>query len=177
VTSDGSIYWSAGDALAKSTDHGVSWSRVGAGLVNLVRPIEVGGGRLVSAKSNSLVMSSDAGATWTAFGPPLPYQPAGVVYSDRAKALFIWHWDCGARVLPDAIERLSYDFGPAVSPPQPVESPPFPPALDTPSPPPTVDMPPPPPASDAAPAPEDNPMPPSMDEPPPPDPDAPTEGE
>jgi hypothetical protein len=35
------------------------------------------------------------------------------VYSENQKALFIWHFDCGTRVLPDAIQKLSYEFGPS----------------------------------------------------------------
>ncbi|MBO0879796.1 MAG: hypothetical protein J2P17_05380 [Mycobacterium sp.] len=110
VTSDGSIYWAVGEALAKSSDHGVTWSSIDGGFVNSLHPIEVPGGRLVSARSDTLVVSSDGGATWTQFGPQLPYPPAGVVYSENQKALFIWHWDCGTRVLPDAIQKLSYEF-------------------------------------------------------------------
>jgi hypothetical protein len=78
-----------------------------------VQPIEVPGGQLVTAKRDTLVVSSDGGETWEPLGPQLPYVPAGVVYSANQKALFIWHWDCNTRVLPDAIERLSYEFSPS----------------------------------------------------------------
>ena len=108
VTSDGSIYWAVGNALAKSSDHGVTWSEVGGGFVNELHPIEVPGG-LVTARSDTLVASSDGGASWEPIGAQLPYAPAGVVYSENQKALFIWHWDCGTRVLPDAILKLSYE--------------------------------------------------------------------
>ena len=119
VTSDGNIYWAVADALAKSSDHGVTWSLVGGGFVN-EHPIEVPGGRLVTAQQDTLVVSSDGGASWEPLGPQLPYSPAGVVYSESQKALFIWHWDCGTRVPADAIEKLSYEFpstaGPLASP-------------------------------------------------------------
>jgi photosystem II stability/assembly factor-like uncharacterized protein len=110
VASDGTIYWAAADSIAKSTDHGVTWSTVGSGFVDDLQPIEVPGGRLVTATSDSLVVSSDGGATWQQIGPQLPYPPAGLVYSENQKALFISHWDCGSKVLPDAIQKLSYDF-------------------------------------------------------------------
>jgi photosystem II stability/assembly factor-like uncharacterized protein len=110
VTSDGTIYWVVGDALAKSSDHGATWSSVGGGFMNGLHPIEVTGGRLVTAQSDTLVVSSDGGATWVPFGPKLPYPPGGVVYSENQKALFIWHSDCGTQVLPDAIQKLSFDF-------------------------------------------------------------------
>jgi photosystem II stability/assembly factor-like uncharacterized protein len=113
VTSDGSIYWAVANILAKSTDHGVTWSSVGGGFVSELHPIEVPGGLLVTATADTLMMSSDGGARWEPFGPQLPYAPAGVVYSENQKALLIWHWDCGTRVLPDAIQKLSYDFASA----------------------------------------------------------------
>ncbi len=117
VTSDGSIYWAVADGLAKSTDHGVTWSSVGGGFVNELHPIEVPGGLLVAANPDTLVVSSDGGARWEPFGPRLPYVPAGVVYSENQKSLLIWHWDCGARVLPDAIQKLSYEFAPSAGSP------------------------------------------------------------
>jgi photosystem II stability/assembly factor-like uncharacterized protein len=110
VASDGTIYWPVDNALAKSSDHGLTWSLVSSGFVNGLHPIEVSGGRLVTAGANSLWVSSDGGTSWDALGPSLPYVPTGVVYSENQKALFIWHGDCGTRVLPDAIEKLSYDF-------------------------------------------------------------------
>jgi hypothetical protein len=115
VASDGSIYWAVTDALAKSSDHGLTWSRVGGGFVNGLHPIEAPGGRLVTAQTDTLTVSSDGGATWNAFGAPLPYTPAGVVYSENQKALLVWHWDCGTRVLPDAIQKLNYDFSSAAA--------------------------------------------------------------
>jgi photosystem II stability/assembly factor-like uncharacterized protein len=113
VAADGTIYWSAGDALVKSTDRGMSWSRVGGGLANAMHPIQLPDGRLVTASQTTLVASGDGGQTWSPIGPQLPYAPAGVVYSPGQKAFFIWHWDCGNKVLPDAIEVLSYDAGAA----------------------------------------------------------------
>jgi methionine-rich copper-binding protein CopC len=117
VASDGTIYWAVADGLAKSLDHGVTWTPIGGGFVNDLHPIEVPGGLLVTAKSDTLVVSSDGGARWEPFGPQLPYVPAGVVYSENQKSLFIWHWDCGTRVLPDAIQKLSYDFAPSAGGP------------------------------------------------------------
>ncbi len=115
VASDGSIYWPVGDALAKSSDHGLTWSRLGGGFVNGLHPIEVAGGQLVTAQADTLVVSSDGGATWNPFGAPLPYTPAGVVYSENQKAVLVWHSDCGTRVLPDAIQKLNYDFSSAAA--------------------------------------------------------------
>ena len=42
------------------------------------------------------------------------YDPAGVVYSPGRRAFFIWHWDCGAVVLPDAVMRFDYEVASSV---------------------------------------------------------------
>jgi hypothetical protein len=105
VTSSGAIYWSSGGSLIKSTDAGLTWSQVGSNLRQL-RPIEMPDGRLVSAGATTLVISADGGSTWSPLGPALPYAPVGVTYSASRNAFFIWHWDCGGVVLPDAIMRL-----------------------------------------------------------------------
>ena len=119
VASDGSIYWAVADALAKSTDRGVTWSQIGGGFVSELPPIEAPGGRLVTARPDTLVVSSDGGATWESFGPQLPYRPAGVVYSENQKALFIWYAACGTYVPSDAIHKLSYEFGSIAIGPKP----------------------------------------------------------
>jgi len=129
VVADGTIYWAAGDGLVNSTDNGLTWSRVGSGLANDTHPIQLPDGRLVGVKPTTLVVSGDGGLTWTPIGPQLPYVPAGVIYSTGQKAFYIWHWDCGNKVLPDAIEKLNYDLGPAVVTPPP--EPPAPVPTDT----------------------------------------------
>ena len=109
VTSNGTIYWSNGNSLLKSTDSGATWSQVGSNL-RQVRPIELPDGRLVSVGATNLVMSADGGSVWSPIGDPLPFAPAGVIYSPSRRAFFIWHWDCGGVVLPDAIMRLDLDL-------------------------------------------------------------------
>jgi BNR/Asp-box repeat len=109
VTSNGTIYWSYWNSLLKSTDSGSTWSQVGSNL-QPVRPVELPDGRLLSLGATSLVISADAGSTWTPIGDALPFTPAGVIYSPGRKAVFVWRWDCGGVVLPDAIMRLDVDF-------------------------------------------------------------------
>jgi hypothetical protein len=111
VTSSGAIYWSSANSLLKSTDSGSTWNLVGSNLWP-IRPIELPDGRLVSASGSSLVASTDGGSTWSQIGSALPFTPAGVVYSPGRKAFFIWHWDCGSVVLPDAIMELDFDASP-----------------------------------------------------------------
>ena len=40
----------------------------------------------------------------------MPFQASGVVYSVQRKTLFVWHWDCGNVVLPDAIASAGFDY-------------------------------------------------------------------
>jgi hypothetical protein len=111
------------------------------------------------------VVSSDGGSTWEAIGPQLPFRPAGVVYSAQQKAFFIWHWDCANRVLPDAIARLSYDFGGVAAPPAEVQSAPT--SVVPAEPPPSEGVAPAPDSEEAAPAPasdDDTPAPPGPDD-------------
>jgi photosystem II stability/assembly factor-like uncharacterized protein len=108
VTSSGAIYWNLGSSLLKSTDSGSTWVQVGSGL-QPVPPIELPDGTLASLGANNLVVSADGGATWTALGPTLPYTPQGLIYSSNRKAFFIWRWDCGEIVLPNAIMRMDHE--------------------------------------------------------------------
>jgi hypothetical protein len=66
-------------------------------------PLELPDGRIVTVGGDHLIVSSNAGESWTNIGEPLPYQPAGVAYSRSQKTFFIWHNDCGEAVLADAI--------------------------------------------------------------------------
>lgn len=122
VAANGTVYWSSGGSLVKSTDQGVTWTLVGSGLTGQIHPIALPDGRLVSVAGTSLVSSADGGASWSALGPAMPYTPAGVVYSVARKAFFVWTWDCGSVVLPNAIERLDYDFGFPTATPTPTTS-------------------------------------------------------
>jgi hypothetical protein len=109
VTANGTIYWLNGSGLLRSTDSGASWIQVGNNLQS-VSPIELPDGRIVAVGGGNLVISADGGSTWTAIGDPLPFSPAGLIYSPSRRAFFIWHWDCGGVVLPNAIMRLDLDL-------------------------------------------------------------------
>jgi hypothetical protein len=116
VTANGTIYWSHWNGLLKSTDSGLTWGQVGSNL-QPVRPVELPDGRLLSVGATSLMISADAGSTWTPYDAALPFNPAGVIYSPGRKAVFVWHWDCGGVVLPDAIMKLDVDFPSNPAPP------------------------------------------------------------
>jgi hypothetical protein len=108
--SDGAIYWPLNDGrLAKSMDGGVSFSQLETALA-LVTPVELPDGRLASLRDGKLAISADGASSWSPVGEPLPFQPAGLTYSASTRSFYIWHWDCGGVVLPDAIQRAGFDY-------------------------------------------------------------------
>ncbi len=122
LASNGTIYWSVGNSLVKSTDSGLTWTQVGSGLQN-VHPIELADGKLVSVGGSTLMISADGGVSWSPIGPTLPYNPPGVIYSLSRKAFFIWNWNCGGFVLPDAVMKFDFDFGSTTPTPTPSSCP------------------------------------------------------
>jgi photosystem II stability/assembly factor-like uncharacterized protein len=120
ITSNGTIYWNNGGSLVKSTNQGQTWTSVGSGL-HAVTPIQLPDGRLATLANNAIVISTNEGSTWTPITPALPYNnAAGLIYAPQRQAFFVWKWDCGGVVLPDAIQKLDYPItgtGPAPSAP------------------------------------------------------------
>lgn len=108
ITSTGAIYWAASGGLAKSTDSGQTWTLVGSNLYGNSHPIELPDGRIVAGSGSNLVVTANGGTTWTPFGANLPFglQDRGVTYNPSRNAFFIWQWDCGGVVLPNAIYKL-----------------------------------------------------------------------
>jgi hypothetical protein len=110
VASDGSIYWPDGSgSMVRGTGQGSNWTWTevaGDGTLMNVHPIELPGGRIASLARQQVVISSDGGQSWSPVGPPLPFTPVGLVYSDFDKAFYIWQFDCGNKVLPNAIMKL-----------------------------------------------------------------------
>jgi hypothetical protein len=112
VHSDGTIYWSAiyDNGIAKSTDQGVTWTKtVNYGVVATAPLIELPDGRMLTVNADHVVISTDA-ATWTPIGETIPFKPSGVVYATATKTMYVWHWDCGNAVLPDAIATAGFDW-------------------------------------------------------------------
>jgi len=109
--SDGSIYWQLMNdrGIIRSTNQGRTWTQVcGAGMIQGSQLIELPDGKLAAAAGKSVKVSSDQGASWTPVLNPTPIQPAGVIYSPARQAFFIWHWDCGNKVLTNAVWRHEY---------------------------------------------------------------------
>jgi photosystem II stability/assembly factor-like uncharacterized protein len=111
--SDGAIYWPLiyGGGMVRSTDDGASWqSLVQGGVVSGVHPIELPDGRIATVGPHAIVVSSDHGMSWQPATESLPFGDAvGLAYSVQRHAFFVWHFDCGNAVLPDAIMRHDFD--------------------------------------------------------------------
>jgi photosystem II stability/assembly factor-like uncharacterized protein len=105
IASNGTIYWQNGGSLIKSTNQGQTWTSVGSGLQG-ISPIQLPDGRLATLAGNAVVVSSNEGSTWTPITASAPFQPAGLAYARQG--FYVWKWDCGNVVLPDAIQRFDY---------------------------------------------------------------------
>lgn len=121
VVADGTIYWELiyDRGVTRSTNQGADWVQAcGGGRIKGSQLIELPDGKLAAVGGNCLKVSSDQGATWTQVAEPTPVQAAGVVYSPVRQAFFIWQWDCGNKVLPNAIFRYDYPIVPTQSKPR-----------------------------------------------------------
>jgi hypothetical protein len=111
--SDGSIYWALiyDRGMIKSTDQGNTWTApIGANTVKTSHPIELPDGRIAMVGPKGVVISSDHGAHFTAYGPQPPFAPASVAYSPYRNAFYIRNWDCGNVVLANAVMQLGFDY-------------------------------------------------------------------
>jgi hypothetical protein len=110
--SDGAIYWSLiyDRGLIKSTDQGNSWKQTIMGGLRTVHPIELPDGRIVTAGSKTLMISSDHGVSFTPIGADLPFTPNSLTYSPYRNAFYVEQFDCKNLVLPNAISRFGFDY-------------------------------------------------------------------
>ncbi|MEY2411039.1 MAG: hypothetical protein QOF48_3709 [Verrucomicrobiota bacterium] len=111
VASDGSIYWPLmyDRGLVRSTDRGETWKQVcGPGQIKGSKIIELPGGKLAAVAGKTIKVSSDQGASWKPVMDPLPVPASGLIYSPARGSVFIWHWDCGNKVLTNAIWRHAF---------------------------------------------------------------------
>jgi photosystem II stability/assembly factor-like uncharacterized protein len=109
--SDGSIIWQLayGRGVIRSTDRGQTWMQVcGPGVIKGSKIIELPDGKLATVAGKGIKVSSDHGASWSSVLEPTPVQPAGVIYAPLRHAFFIWNWDCGNKVLTNAVWRHDY---------------------------------------------------------------------
>ena len=116
--SDSAIYWPLlGDAgLAKSTDFGLTWTKIVEGGVLVgVQPAELPDHSLVAVGVDHLMRSKDGGTSWQPIGEPLPFKLMGtdqgsLAYSAQSKTFFLSQWDCNNAVLPNAIMSAGFDY-------------------------------------------------------------------
>lgn len=116
--SDGAIYWplfyDAG--IAVSRDEGVTWT-VTSGPVHSRGgpPVELPDGRVLALGHESILASSDHGATWQPIGSPLPYPGQncgtyGLTYAAEPRALFIHQNDCSGHVASSSVWSSHFDY-------------------------------------------------------------------
>jgi hypothetical protein len=111
--SDKSIYWpNVNGGVARSTDDGQSWTKMSDN-GSVINVVELPDGRIASLSKDTLVISSDHGATWKVASPPLPSVANGVsqmTYSVHQKAFFGVHFACQPTVGDDSLLRYDFDF-------------------------------------------------------------------
>jgi photosystem II stability/assembly factor-like uncharacterized protein len=107
VASDGSIYWQRvwGGGLLKSTDRGKTWTELGKGVKS--NPMEIPGNRIAGLADSQVMVSKDGGQSWEKVGPPIPFRPNGLTYSDKGKAFYAWRMADNMKKPPTSIVRLN----------------------------------------------------------------------
>ena len=106
VATDGAIYWEKlwGGGLLKSTDQGKTWALVSKAVKS--NPIELPGKRLAALADAQVMVSSDGGATWTKLGPPVPFKPNGMTFSEKGKAFYAWKLSDNTKFDKQSIVKL-----------------------------------------------------------------------
>jgi photosystem II stability/assembly factor-like uncharacterized protein len=107
VASDGAIYWQRlwGGGLLKSTDKGRTWTAIARDIKT--NPIELPNHRLAGLADSQILVSTDGGLKWTKLGPPAPFKPNGITYSDKGKCFFAWALADNLKRPPQSIVRLN----------------------------------------------------------------------
>ncbi len=90
VTSNGTIYWPAGDGevVLRSTSHGKSWESLPTSVKSC--PVELPKRWLAALGDQQLLISNDGGESWDAVGQKLSFQPKGLVYDEKGNCFFAW---------------------------------------------------------------------------------------
>lgn len=91
------IYWlvANGGGIVKSSDGGESFEFTGTGTGGApLSLVQLPNGVLATHNESNILVTSDDGASWTPVGPPLPYVPWGVAYSEQRDSFYIWQFTC-----------------------------------------------------------------------------------
>jgi len=118
VVVGGAIYWLVADGggVVVSIDQGATFTRAGEGTGGAPQSlVALPGGVLASYNDENVLVSDDAGASWTAVGPSLPYVPWGLAYSEQRQSLYVWRFTCafnaGEPVTPMSIMQIDASIG------------------------------------------------------------------
>jgi hypothetical protein len=72
-------------------------------------PIELPDHRLAALAEAQIMVSTDGGATWVKLGPPAPFKPNGITYSDQGKCFYAWRLTDNMKVEKQSIVRLDVE--------------------------------------------------------------------
>ena len=101
-----------GGGLVVSTDGGASFERTGQATGGSPQSLlALPGGRLATYDSSHVLVTDDAGSTWTPVGPSLPFEPWGLAYSAERESFYVWQFTCDFSnddhpVIPGSIMQL-----------------------------------------------------------------------
>jgi photosystem II stability/assembly factor-like uncharacterized protein len=109
VAADGAIYWQRvwGGGLLKSSDRGRTWQQISRAVKD--NPIELPDHRLAALAEAQIMVSTDGGATWVKLGPPAPFKPNGITYSDQGKCFYAWRLSDNMKMEKQSIVRLDVE--------------------------------------------------------------------
>lgn len=114
VLEDGTIYWPGDEGtLNRSTDQGLTWEEIlpKDSVMGLQSVLQLPDGRLaIIGMYDGIKISDDGFATWQQLTDRTPFYSAGFTYSVPNLAFYIWHSDCGDKVLDDAVMRADFDY-------------------------------------------------------------------
>jgi len=107
VATDGAIYWQRlwGGGLLKSADQGKTWKQISNAVKD--NPIELPGHRFAALADAQIMVSTDGGSKWTKLGPPAPFKPNGITYSDQGKCFYAWRLSDNMKMEKQSIARLN----------------------------------------------------------------------
>ncbi len=109
LASDGAIYWQRiwGGGLLKSTDQGKTWKAISKAVKD--NPIELPNGQLAGTAERQLLVSCDGGLKWKPLGPPIPFKPNGITYSEKGRCFYAWRLSDNMKMEKQSIVRLQVE--------------------------------------------------------------------
>ena len=90
-----------------STHKGKTWSAISNAIKSNL--VELPGKQLAGLAGNQIMVSSDGGANWTKLGPPAPFKPNGITYSEKGKCFYAWQLADNLKKPAQSIVRLNVE--------------------------------------------------------------------